>query len=124
MKRVIAAGVALGVGLRFMDAAVDAQEMERGRQQFLAACAACHVAEQGGKLGPDLRGVAGRTAGSLSGFPYSRAMKTSRIVWTEPTLNAFIENPLAVVPRNVMPYPGMEDAGARRDLVTYLLRYR
>lgn len=121
MRRTIIAGLALVLSAALRGANVDADVMERGRQHFLAACAACHSPDQGGKVGPDLRGVAGRKAGKLAGFTFSRAMKTSPIIWDAKLLDAFTENPQAVVPRNAMPYPGLPDAITRAELVAYLL---
>jgi cytochrome c len=94
-------------------------DMVKGQQVF-AACAACHATEQPVKSGPDLRGIDGRKAGSSPGFRYSRAMKNSKIVWNEATLDEFLAEPQARVPGNVMPYPGLPDESQRRDLIAYL----
>ena len=94
-------------------------DVENGRKLF-AACAACHAADLPTRTGPDLRGVAGRKAGAVPGFRYSRAIQKAKIVWNDPTLDAFIADPQALLPGNTMPFPGMPDAMARRDLIAYL----
>ena len=63
-----------------------------------------------------------RKAGELADFRYSPALKRSGITWTAQTLDTFIADPQAVVPANRMPYAGMPDAGARADLIAYMLK--
>ena len=89
-----------------------------GKQAF-AACAPCHAPDQNG-VGPKLGGVLNRTAGSVEGFRYSRAMKNAGIVWDEKTLDAYLAEPQKSVPGNLMPFSGIADAQQRRDLIAYL----
>jgi cytochrome c len=42
------------------------------------------------------------------------------VVWNEPTLDAWIADPQAVIPGNRMTYDGLADAQARADLIAYL----
>jgi cytochrome c len=91
----------------------------KGAEVF-AACAACHAADQPARTGPDLRGVYRRKAGSVSGFRYSRALKTANIVWTDEKLHEFLAEPQAAIPGNAMPYPGLPDEQQRRDVIAYL----
>ena len=87
-----------------------------------APCAACHdLAGNAVKIGPPLRGIIGRPAGSLPGFGYSAALQRSGVVWTERTLDAFLASPATFVPGNRMVAPGVSDA-TRADLVFFLLR--
>lgn len=95
----------------------------QGRKVY-DSCLACHSASPSGPLGPDLRGVMGRKAGELPGFRYSRALKNSRIVWNEATLETFLADPQSAVPGNLMPFPGLPDEAARRDLVAFLKTLR
>lgn len=95
-----------------------AQDRERGQQAF-AACAPCHAPDKNG-IGPRLAGVVGRTSGSVEDFRYSRAMKNAKIVWDAATLDAYLAEPQKVVPGNLMPFSGIDDAQKRADLVAYL----
>src|SRR6201996_2096072 len=48
-------------------------------------CTACHSIDDD-DIGPRHRGVVGRTAGTVPGYPYSAALKASGIVWDKTTL--------------------------------------
>jgi len=74
-------------------------------QKSFKKCTACHaiiddngeVLRKGGKTGPNLYGIIGRTAGSAE-FRYSKALKAAGaggLVWDEVELAAFILNPSA-----------------------------
>lgn len=94
---------------------------ERGRRQF-SECAVCHTVKQGeaNRIGPNLFGVAGATAGQVEGFAYSKAMKESGIVWTDEELDAFLANPPAYLRGNRMAYAGQRDAQRRADIIAYM----
>ena len=62
----------------------------------------------------------GRKAGSLAGFPYSRAMRTSRGAWDEKSLDTFIAEPQKAIPGNTMPFAGVSDPKQRAEIVDYL----
>ncbi len=87
-----------------------------------AVCAACHPTSADGAsaMGPNLRGIVGRSAGSLAAFPYSEAMKRSGIVWTREALDAFLTNVQQKVPGTQMTITGIPDAADRAAVITYL----
>jgi len=62
-------------------------------EAIYARCAACHALEYD-RTGPRHCGLFGRRAGSVPGFDYSQAMKQSRIVWNEATLDRFLAGAL------------------------------
>lgn len=93
-------------------------DAKRGEELY-SRCAACHSLAQD-RTGPRHCGLFGRRAGSVAGFDYSPAMKRSRIVWNEQTLNRFLASPIAMVPGTSMGYAGITDAGERGDLIAYL----
>ena len=71
--------------------------------------------------GPSLNGVIGRKAGSVADFErYSQAIKTSTVVWTETTLDAWLASPQTLIPGNRMQFI-LEDAAARADIIAYLV---
>ena len=85
-----------------------------------AACGACHSADGSPGVGPTMKGVFGRKAGTAAGFAFSPAMKGSGLSWNDKTLDAFLDNPAKVVPGNTMPFPGVPDAKQRAEIVQYL----
>lgn len=84
-------------------------------------CQTCHVKEVGvNKVGPSLAGIVGRSAGTIPGFRYSEANKTSGITWSEQELYVYLENPKAKIPGTIMAFVGIKDSQKRADLIAYL----
>ena len=109
----LAAAVVLGPG------SAKAQDAAAGKAVF-GQCAACHSLDGKNGLGPSLKGVVGRTAGTAPGFHYSHAMAKVGKPWDAASLAAFIESPQKAVPGNVMPFSGLPDPKQRADLLAYL----
>jgi cytochrome c len=89
--------------------------------EIYGRCIACHSLNRN-RTGPKHCGLFGRTAGTLDGYRFSKAMRESGIVWTGKTLDTFLENPRAAVPRTKMGYAGIEEPQDRADLIAYLQR--
>ena len=115
---VVAAALAFVVAAPGVAGAQD----DAGQIVFNNACRTCHTVKAGdNRLGPNLHKVVGRKAGGAEGFAYSDSMKNSGLTWDEKTLDAFIENPDAVVSGNNMkPYTGMSSSADRAKIVSYL----
>jgi cytochrome c len=101
-----------------------AQDAANGESVF-KACRACHQVGEGAKngVGPVLNGVVGRKAGTVEGFNYSEANKAAGaegLVWTEEKLFAYLEKPMAFMPRTKMAYAGLKEESDRRDIIAYL----
>jgi len=88
-------------------------------KEIYGRCLACHALEYD-RVGPRHCGLFGRRAGSVPGFAYSEAMKRSKIVWNEKTLDRFLANPPKAVPGTAMTYAGVPEAKERADLIAYL----
>ena len=69
----------------------------RGQQLYEARCGACHSVEDN-RVGPAHHGVYGRKAGSAKDYDYSVAVKASKVVWTERTLDRWLTDPEKLIP--------------------------
>ncbi len=110
--------------------ACDAAYAAHGEAIF-QQCDACHSAQQGVTIfGPSLYGVIGRPAGSMPGYPYSRAMQEAAakgLVWTPDKVKAYLVNPRKYLDDvagdpdapNKMPF-SLSDPADRDDVVAYL----
>lgn len=99
-----------------------AADVAAGKRAYIQ-CAACHSLAQGpAKVGPDLHKVFGSKAASRGKFAYSQALKNSKIVWTEATMDAFLKRPTAVVPGTKMAFAGIPNDQRRADIVAYLVQ--
>ena len=124
MIRVRARGLILLALLQFPSSDVAADPV-RGERVF-QRCYACHsiVAGEDRLPGPSLRCVIGRRAGTLPGFRFSPAMieagAVRGLVWTRPTLDAFLIDPQGFVAGTAMWIPSLTGVDERRDLIDYL----
>jgi cytochrome c len=88
------------------------------KELFEKRCGGCHALDRD-KEGPRLRGVYGRPAASLDSFPYSDALKRSKVVWTEDSLNRWLADTESLVPDNEMAFR-VDKADERRAIINYL----
>ncbi|MCO4318173.1 cytochrome c family protein [Phyllobacterium sp. 21LDTY02-6] len=106
--------------------AQDAGDATAGATVF-KKCTACHVADTDkNKVGPSLKGIFGRTAGTHPGFNYSPAMKAAGaggLVWDAASLRDYLHNPKAKVKGTKMAFPGMKDETEISNLEAYLKQY-
>jgi len=97
----------------------------QGEDLFNTRCKSCHTVDEGDrdKVGPNLFGLFGARAGQRA-FSYeqrhSKALKQSGVVWSEETLDQYLENPKVFIPKNRMPFPGLKKVSDREDIIAYL----
>ena len=91
---------------------------ERGKALYESRCGACHGVDAN-RVGPAHQGVFGRKAGSAPDFAYSKALASSKVVWTRDRLLAWLAGPEAVIPGQAMNY-SLGEAREREDVVAYL----
>ena len=90
----------------------------RGKEFFERRCSGCHAPDFN-KVGPRLRGVLNRKAGTVEGFPYSDGLRNSGFAWDEKRLEQWLENPDAVVKDNDMEFR-VGNADERASIIAYL----
>jgi cytochrome c len=102
----------------------NAQDAANGEDVF-KKCRACHQVGESAKtaVGPNLNGLFGRKAGTIEGFNYSEANKTSGVVWDEKNFANYIKDPRAAMPGNKMAFAGIKDEKDVADLTAYLLKF-
>ena len=106
------------------DMATAAGDAAAGETTF-RVCRTCHQIGEGARnfVGPELNGVVGRKAGTVSGYNYSDANKNSGVTWDEATLAKYLKHPREVVPGTKMAYPGMARDEDIANVIAYLKQF-
>lgn len=89
-----------------------------GAKLYQAKCGVCHSLDTN-KIGPAHRGVYGRVAGSAPAYAYSPAVKASGIVWTDKTLDQWLQGPQKLV-KGARMYFSVADQADRAAIIAYL----
>jgi cytochrome c len=114
---------ALAAAVLFAAPALAEGDAAKGEKVF-AKCKACHENEKGmNKVGPTLKGVVGRKAGSVEGFKYSEAMAakgTEGLVWDEANIASYLADPKGFVPKNKMALAALKKPEEIADVIAYL----
>ena len=115
------AGLAQSVASNSGWSLVEAEQIA-GQHLFKDHCAVCHAERRNPHfdLGPNLKGVVGRPAATVPGFPYSNALKKSGLVWTEDNLRKWIADNEHMVPGMLMPHVAIKDPAEIIYIVEYL----
>jgi cytochrome c len=94
-------------------------------EKIFVQCKACHQIGENAKnaVGPVLNGLFGRKAGTIEGYSYSSANKSSGITWDEATFRDYIKDPKAKIPGTKMTFPGLKDPKQIDDIVAYLKQF-
>jgi cytochrome c len=98
--------------------AQSAGDAARGATVYDSLCAGCHALYEN-RVGPAHRGVFGRKAGSAPDYDYSPALVSSKVVWSEETLDRWLSGPEKFIPGQKMSISVANEAD-RRDLIAYL----
>lgn len=109
---------AFAIGLTACGEPIDDAAAARGKVAA-ETCLTCHSFDTQHKVGPHLRNVMGRTAGTTPGYEYSEAMRNSKIVWTEETLEQYLKSPLQMVPGTKMALAPLTDQQTN-DIVEFI----
>lgn len=122
MRLSILTAASLAASILFAQS-VHAQDLEAGKAAF-RKCTACHATDTTtNKVGPHLGDVVGRTAGTVEGFNYSKAMKdagATGLVWDDASLKEYLAAPKTRVPGTKMAFVGIKKEDELANLVAYL----
>jgi cytochrome c len=101
-----------------------AQDVAAGENSF-KKCLPCHRIGDGAKnlVGPELNGLDGRKSGTVEGYNYSEANKSSGITWGEDVFKEYITNPRAKIPGTKMVFAGISSENERNNLWAYLKQF-
>jgi len=92
----------------------------KGEKSF-RKCKACHSFDPAKRMmGPSLKGVYGRQAGTLEGYKYSKAFEASDVVWDDETLGAYLTAPRKFIKGTKMAFAGIRKPEELQDLLAYL----
>ena len=96
-------------------------DLAHGEKVF-KKCSACHQIASGGKnmIGPNLWGVIGRTAGSVSDYKYSKAMVAYGKEWTYEEMNSYLIKPQAYVKGTKMAFAGLRKEKDRASVILFM----
>ena len=83
--------------------ALAGEDIGAGQEIYRAQCSPCHSNQPAvNGIGPSLAGVAGRKAGSLTGFHFTPAQQGSGLTWTADNFIQFLADPSKLVPGTAM----------------------
>jgi cytochrome c len=104
-----------------------AQDAAAGEKVF-AKCKACHAvpSDDKNRVGPSLKGIVGRTAGTHEGFKYSPAMVEAGkggLVWDDAKLTEYLRDPKDTVKGNKMAFPGLKKDDDLANVIAYLKQF-
>src|SRR6056297_1401330 len=103
-------------------------DAERGEEVY-DYCVGCHEVGRGAEngIGPHLNGIFGRKAAGVDGeYFYSEGLQRAGadgLEWHLETLDAYIENPKALVSGTRMSFDGLKKPQDRADVLAYLRVY-
>lgn len=107
--------------------AISIGDAAQGAEVF-QQCASCHEVGQGArhKVGPHLNGIFDRKVAQFEDFKYSRGIERARrdgMVWDLEHLDAYLENPKALVSGTRMAFRGLKNQKDRNDVLAYLRQF-
>ncbi len=96
-------------------------DLAHGEKVF-KKCSACHMIAADGKnmIGPNLWGVIGRKAASITDYNYSKAMVAYAKNWTFEEMNSYLIKPQAYIKGTKMAFAGLRKEKDRASVILYM----
>ena len=96
-------------------------DLAHGEKVF-KKCSACHMIVSDGKnmIGPNLWGVIGRQAGSISDYKYSKAMVAYGKEWSFEEMNSYLIKPQAYIKGTKMAFAGLRKEKDRASVILFM----
>ena len=121
MNKETIAAVALAAAMALVSGSAMADGNAKKGKKVFKKCKACHSIKVGKKkVGPTMFGVAGRDAGTLEGFRFSKAMKASGVTWDDASLDKYLTKPKKFIPKGKMSFSGLKKKTDRDNVIAYL----
>ncbi|SPF82055.1 c-type cytochrome [Pseudoprimorskyibacter insulae] len=131
MKRILGTLILIGAAYASPgwaeEQAEEIGDATRGAQVY-KKCSGCHQvgANAVNRTGPHLNGIYGRKPASVEGFFYSKGLERAAadgLEWDLEHLDAYLENPKALVSGTRMSFRGLKDPQDRHDVLAYLRQF-
>ena len=113
---------AIGLGAAILSSIVTSNSFAADGKKVFRKCKACHSFTKN-KVGPNLKGIVGRTAGTAEGFKYSAAMKKAGeegLVWSADELDKFLTKPKKYMKKTKMSFSGLKKEDQRSAVIEYM----
>lgn len=127
MRWLVAAILAFGTlsGAAWAEHDVEAIGDAENGAKIYNKCKGCHQvgANAKNRIGPHLNGIFGRKAAAVDGFKYSKGIRRAAadgLVWNLEMLDAYLENPKALVSGTRMSFRGLKKQHDRADVLAYM----
>ncbi|HTO34465.1 MAG TPA: c-type cytochrome [Pararhizobium sp.] len=117
----------LGLSVAAGAGSAGAVDLAAGKKVF-GKCASCHAVGEDAKnkVGPELNDLIGRTAGTVEGYKYSKAMidaGAGGLVWDEANLRAYLTKPRDLVKGTKMAFAGLKKEDELANIIGYLASF-
>lgn len=111
----------LGMANAQADETFERIKITAGETLYKSSCRRCHSPDsEHPSYGPTLENIVNRKAGSVEGYEYSDALRSSGIVWTEAALRAWMEDNAGFLPGIKMRHVGISDRTVQDFIIAYL----
>ena len=122
--RTALAGIVAAMALMPVSASAEG-DAKAGKKVF-NKCKACHsIANDKHRVGPSLKGIIGRQAGTAEGYTrYSKGMIAygeGGIIWSEETLVEYLADPRGLVKGTRMAFAGLKKEKDSKNVTAYII---